>query len=183
MGEKAATSQVIDGLVVALGDQDEWVRRHACGALGQMGGKAGTSQVIDRLAVRLDDIVEGIRSTDLKGSNTLLELLSYALQLFADSDAREPELMRKWNVYDGVDGMSLKLFQLPIYTHDWRWLSIFVECCLMEEIAVIVIGDRVIMHFERMAVETRIKSLKLLSELCKTFDAFGLKGLGLSVTE
>ncbi|CAM2710207.1 unnamed protein product [Rotaria socialis] len=183
MGEKAATSQVIDGLVVALGDQDEWVRRHACGALGQMGGKAGTSQVIDRLAVRLDDIVEGIRSTDLKGSNTLLELLSYALQLFADSDAREPELMRKWNVYDGVDGMSLKLFQLLIYTHDWRWLSIFVECCLMEEIAVIVIGDRVIMHFERMAVETRIKSLELLSELCKTFDAFGLKVLGLSVTE
>ncbi|CAM4798436.1 unnamed protein product, partial [Rotaria magnacalcarata] len=55
MGEKAATSQVIDRLVVALGDQDGEVRDNACRALGAMGEKAATSQVIDRLVVSLGD--------------------------------------------------------------------------------------------------------------------------------
>ncbi|CAF3714149.1 unnamed protein product [Rotaria socialis] len=178
IGKKAATSQVIDGFVVALGDQDDEVRWSACSALEKMGEKAATSQVIDRLVVALGGLVEGIRSTDLKGASTLLKLFSYAQQWRADADVREAEGMVKSNVYDGIDGMSRKLFQLLIHTRDWRWLPIFVECCLMEEIVVMVIGDKVIMHFERVAVETRIRNLELLSELCKAFDDFGLKVLG-----
>ncbi|CAF4918839.1 unnamed protein product [Rotaria socialis] len=177
IGEKAATSQVIDRLVVALGDQDYQVRQSACSALEKMCEKAATSQVIDRLLVALGDLVEGIRGTDLRSASTLLKLWSYALQWLSDSHARECDVMQKSNVYDGIDGMSLKIFQLVIYTHDWRWLSILVECCLMEEIAVMVIGDRVIMRFEWVAVETRIRNLELLSELCKAFDDFGLKVL------
>ncbi|CAF4478260.1 unnamed protein product, partial [Rotaria socialis] len=177
IGEKAATSQVIDRLVVALGDQHDQVRQSACSALEKMCEKAATSQVIDRLLVALGDLVEGIRGTDLRSASTLLKLWSYALQWLSDSHARECDVMQKSNVYDGIDGMSLKIFQLVIYTHDWRWLSILVECCLMEEIAVMVIGDRVIMRFEWVAVETRIRNLELLSELCKAFDDFGLKVL------
>ncbi|CAM4965112.1 unnamed protein product, partial [Rotaria socialis] len=177
-GEKAATSQVIDRLAVALGDQNEWVRTNLCTALGVMGEKAATSQVIDRLVVALGGLVQGIRSTDLKGASTLLKLFSDALQWLADADARETEGMQKSNVYDGIDGMSLKVFQLRINKRDFRWLAVLVECCLMEEIAVMVIGDRVIMHFERVAVDTRIRNPELLSELCKAFDGFGLKVLG-----
>ncbi|CAF1174088.1 unnamed protein product [Rotaria magnacalcarata] len=177
MGEKAATSQVIDRLLVALGDQNYEVRRSACSVLEKMGEKAATRQVIDRLVVALDDLVDSIRGTDLMGAGTLLEFFSYALQWFPGADAREAEGMQKSNVYDGIDGTSSKLFQLLIRTPDWRWLPIFVECCLMEEVAVMVIGDRVIMHLERVAVETRIVNSELLSELCKAFDAFGLKVL------
>ncbi|CAM4921105.1 unnamed protein product [Rotaria socialis] len=177
IGEKAATSQVIDRLVVALGDQDYQVRQSACSALEKMCEKAATSQVIDRLLVALGDLVEGIRGTDLRSASTLLKLWSYALQWLSDSHARECDVMQKSNVYDGIDGMFLKIFQLVIYTHDWRWLSILVECCLMEEISVMVIGDRVIMRFEWVAVETRIRNSELLSELCKAFDDFGLKVL------
>ncbi|CAF4672360.1 unnamed protein product [Rotaria socialis] len=177
MGEKAATSQVIDRLVRALGDQNEWIRANACSALGAMGEKAATSQVIDQLVVALGDLVQGIRSTDLKGFNRLLKLFSCTVQWLPDADAREAEGMRKLNVYDGIDGISRKLFQLLIHTHDWRWLPIFVECCLMEEVAVMIIGDRVIMQFERVTVETRIRNLKLLSEMCKAFDDFGFKVL------
>ncbi|CAF3193849.1 unnamed protein product, partial [Rotaria socialis] len=39
MGEKVATSQVIDRLAVALGDQNEWVRTNACSAIAAMGEK------------------------------------------------------------------------------------------------------------------------------------------------
>ncbi|CAM4832434.1 unnamed protein product [Rotaria magnacalcarata] len=177
MGEKAATSQVIDRLVVALGDQNYLVQQNAYSTLEKMGEKAATSQVIDRLVVALDDLVDSIRGTDLMGAGTLLEFFSYALQWFPGADAREAEGMQKSNVYDGIDGTSSKLFQLLIRTPDWRWLPIFVECCLMEEVAVMVIGDRVIMHLEWVAVETRIVNSELLSELCKAFDAFGLKVL------
>ncbi|CAF4930996.1 unnamed protein product, partial [Rotaria socialis] len=177
MGEKAATRQVIDRLVVALCDQKDQVQRSACSALGAMGEKAATSQVIDRLVVALGDRVQGIRSTDLKGASALLKLFSYAQQWLADADVREAEGMQKSNVYDGIDEMSLKIFQLLIHTRDWRWLAVFVECCLMEEIAVMIIGDRVIMHFEWATVETRIKNSELLSELCKAFDDFCLKVL------
>ncbi|CAF4707857.1 unnamed protein product, partial [Rotaria socialis] len=58
MSEKAATSQVIDGLVVALADQKEGVRWTACSALGAMGEKAATSEVIDQLVVTLGNLVE-----------------------------------------------------------------------------------------------------------------------------
>ncbi|CAM4946034.1 unnamed protein product, partial [Rotaria socialis] len=177
MGEKAATSQVIDRLVLVLGDRSEWVQENASSALGQMGEKAATTQVIDRLVVALGDPDEGIRSAALKGANKLLKLVSYTGQGLGDSDAREAEGMEKSNGYDGIDGISLQLFQLVIYAHDWRWLSIFVECCLMNEIAVTVVGDRVIMHVEWVAVERGIRDLELLSEFCKAFNDFGLKVL------
>ncbi|CAF3411274.1 unnamed protein product, partial [Rotaria socialis] len=60
MGEKAATNQVTDGLVVALGDQNGCVRMNACSALGAMGEKAATRQVIDPLVVALGGLAEGI---------------------------------------------------------------------------------------------------------------------------
>jgi HEAT repeat protein len=53
MGEKAATSAVINRLVSALGDEDWKVRRSACDALGKMGEKAATSEVINRLVSEL----------------------------------------------------------------------------------------------------------------------------------
>ncbi|CAF4864488.1 unnamed protein product, partial [Rotaria socialis] len=55
MGEKGATSEVIDLLAVALGGQNDVVRLSACSRLGAMGEKAATSQVIDRLVVALGE--------------------------------------------------------------------------------------------------------------------------------
>ncbi|CAF1559758.1 unnamed protein product [Didymodactylos carnosus] len=55
MGEKAATNEVIDRLVNALGDKDEDVRNGACEALGNMGEKSATNGVIDRLVNALGD--------------------------------------------------------------------------------------------------------------------------------
>jgi HEAT repeat protein len=46
MGEKAATSEVINQLVSALGDEDTYVRIRACEALGEMGEKAATGKLI-----------------------------------------------------------------------------------------------------------------------------------------
>ncbi|CAF4242799.1 unnamed protein product, partial [Rotaria sordida] len=55
MGDKAATSDVINRLVSALGDQGLDVRDSARYALGEMGEKAATSEMINRLMSELDD--------------------------------------------------------------------------------------------------------------------------------
>ncbi|CAF1103130.1 unnamed protein product, partial [Didymodactylos carnosus] len=55
MCEKAATSEVINRLVVALGDEDSNVRSSACEALGKMGDKTATSEVLKRLVIALGD--------------------------------------------------------------------------------------------------------------------------------
>jgi HEAT repeat protein len=55
MGEKAATREVIDRLVSALGDEDSDVIISACDALGKIGEKAATSEVINRLVSALSD--------------------------------------------------------------------------------------------------------------------------------
>jgi hypothetical protein len=55
MGEKAATNNVINGLVTALGDENDHVRRTACEALGKIGEKAPTNDVINGLVTVLRD--------------------------------------------------------------------------------------------------------------------------------
>ncbi|CAF4196566.1 unnamed protein product, partial [Rotaria sordida] len=49
MGEKAATSEVINRVVSVLGDEDSYVRSSAYDALVKMGEKAATSEVINQL--------------------------------------------------------------------------------------------------------------------------------------
>jgi hypothetical protein len=63
MGEKAATSEVINGLVSTLGDKDRGVRSSGCKALGAMGEKAATSEVIDELARALGDENASVRNS------------------------------------------------------------------------------------------------------------------------
>ena len=55
MGEKAATDEVIEKLVSALGDQNVWVRSSACEALCSMGEKAATNEVTEKLVSALGD--------------------------------------------------------------------------------------------------------------------------------
>ncbi|CAF1532296.1 unnamed protein product [Adineta ricciae] len=57
IGEKAATKEVIDGLVEALKSDDFRLRSSACYALGRMGEKAATKEVIDGL-------LEALKSND-----------------------------------------------------------------------------------------------------------------------
>ncbi|CAF4192234.1 unnamed protein product, partial [Rotaria sordida] len=61
MGEKAATNEVINRLVSALGDENSDVRSSVCDALGEMGEKAATSEVINRLVCTLGDEDPDIR--------------------------------------------------------------------------------------------------------------------------
>jgi HEAT repeat protein len=61
MGEKAATNEVINKLVSALGDQSDHVRKYACSALGKMGEKAATNEVISKLASALGDKRDYVR--------------------------------------------------------------------------------------------------------------------------
>ncbi|CAF0969981.1 unnamed protein product [Rotaria sordida] len=61
MGEDAATSIVIDELVITLQDQHPDVRAGACLALAQMGTKAATTVVIDQLVAMLQDPYVDVR--------------------------------------------------------------------------------------------------------------------------
>jgi predicted CopG family antitoxin len=61
MGEKAATSEVINRLVSSLDDEDSNVRWSAYDALGKMGEKAATSEVINRYVISLDDEDSNVR--------------------------------------------------------------------------------------------------------------------------
>ncbi|CAF4329219.1 unnamed protein product, partial [Rotaria sordida] len=49
MGERAATTEVIDGLISALRDWHPSVSQRACEAIGMMGENAATNEVINRL--------------------------------------------------------------------------------------------------------------------------------------
>ncbi|CAF4946115.1 unnamed protein product, partial [Rotaria sp. Silwood1] len=61
MDEKAATSEVINRLISALGDSNDHVRWSACQALGNMGEKAATSEAINRLISALGDSNDSVR--------------------------------------------------------------------------------------------------------------------------
>jgi HEAT repeat protein len=62
MGEKAATNEVINRLLLILGDADDAVRSSVCQALGEMGEKAATNEVINRLLLLLGDTDYLVRS-------------------------------------------------------------------------------------------------------------------------
>jgi HEAT repeat protein len=55
MGEKAATNEVIAGLLHALRDEDSYVRKNASEALGKMGEQAARHEVIAGLLHALRD--------------------------------------------------------------------------------------------------------------------------------
>jgi hypothetical protein len=61
MGEKAATNEVINGLVSALRDTDSDVRGNACVALRSMGEKAAANEVILGLTIALEDTDSRVR--------------------------------------------------------------------------------------------------------------------------
>ena len=62
MGEKAATSEVINRLInAALKDASVLVRLDACVALGEMGEKAATSEVVSKVVSALNDENEDVR--------------------------------------------------------------------------------------------------------------------------
>ncbi|CAF4352225.1 unnamed protein product, partial [Rotaria sordida] len=61
MGEKAATNEVINGLVNALRDTDTDVRQHVQKALEKLGEKAATNEVINGLVNALRDVNDGVR--------------------------------------------------------------------------------------------------------------------------
>ncbi|CAF0805619.1 unnamed protein product [Rotaria sordida] len=63
MGEKAATTEVINRLVSALGDKHFRRRIMACDALGKIGEKAATSEVINRLVSALGDKNSDVRAS------------------------------------------------------------------------------------------------------------------------
>lgn len=60
IGERATTSDVVDKLVVVLGDENGNVRWHACQTLWKMGDKAPTKDVINGLLAALKKIIIGI---------------------------------------------------------------------------------------------------------------------------
>ena len=61
LGEKAATKEVIDKLVVDLTDENGWVRSSALDAIEALGEKAVTKEVIDQLAIALTDKDKSVR--------------------------------------------------------------------------------------------------------------------------
>ncbi|CAF1086241.1 unnamed protein product [Adineta ricciae] len=62
IGEKAATKEVMDGLLEALTTGDNSLRSTACDALSRMGKKAATKEVIDALIEALRSENDAVRS-------------------------------------------------------------------------------------------------------------------------
>ena len=62
LGEKVSTSEVINQLIISLGDSDENVRSRARKALGRLGEKAAPSEIINRLVISLGDCDRNVRS-------------------------------------------------------------------------------------------------------------------------
>ncbi|CAF1114467.1 unnamed protein product [Rotaria sordida] len=66
MGEKAATNDVIIGLITTLGDENWGIQCVACEALGKMGEKAATNNVINGLMTALGNDIEHVRENACK---------------------------------------------------------------------------------------------------------------------
>jgi len=88
MGEKAATNEVVDKLVSAVGDKDFMVRESACRALGNIREKAATNEVIDKLVSALGDQNDTVRRSacealgkmgEKAATNEVIEMLVSAL--------------------------------------------------------------------------------------------------------
>jgi len=62
MGEKAATNEVVNRLVILLGDTNYYVRWNACSALLKIAEKAATNEAINKVVVLLGDTDDRIRS-------------------------------------------------------------------------------------------------------------------------
>ncbi|CAF4816737.1 unnamed protein product, partial [Rotaria magnacalcarata] len=58
IGEKAATPEVIDALIHAMGDEDDSIRTSACITLRNIGEKAATPEVIAALVHAMEDEYE-----------------------------------------------------------------------------------------------------------------------------
>jgi predicted CopG family antitoxin len=63
MGEKAATNEVINRLLLLLGDTNDSIRSSAYAALGKMGEKAANNEVINRVLLLLDDTNDSVRNS------------------------------------------------------------------------------------------------------------------------
>jgi len=94
IGEKAATKEVIDKLVIALTDEDAKIRRNACYAVGNIGQKAATKVVIDKLAIALTDEDRSVRESafDAVGKigekATTKEVIDKLVIALTDEDAK-----------------------------------------------------------------------------------------------
>ncbi len=110
MGEKAATNEVIDRLLIALGDTNQYVSISTYEALAKTGGKAVTNVMITRLLSQLGDTDDRIRNSayqdlDKMGEKAAtIETINRLLFLLGDTnrDVRN-------SAYEALDKMAGKV--------------------------------------------------------------------------
>ena len=93
LGEKLSMSEVINRLVVSLGDSDWDVQSCACQTLERLGEKAATSEIISRLFISLGDSDKNVRESACEALGRLgdkavtSEVINRLVISLRDSDA------------------------------------------------------------------------------------------------
>jgi hypothetical protein len=169
MGEKAATNEVINRLVSALGDKDWFVGRSACDALGAMGAKAEMSEVIDRVLSALQRFsVESMVDSEIILRN-VLSLLSGATACL-DKEFEPAAAVGPSKSYNQLLSVaSHRLMKAYMDTDPSRWLPVVIFAVLRNGSAVSVIENTVWVYNREEIVKIPLTNQELLDKLRKAF--------------
>jgi hypothetical protein len=170
MGEKAATSKVMNRLMVAFEDEFGFVRWKACEALEKMGEKVVTSDVIKRLVFGLGNTDPHVREAAHEGVKRLLDLFLEMKELHRKKDGKASCPSNIGKCVDRSFMVVLELLKMFLCTKDYILLPALTYVTILEGIAMILNGDTLILYGNTEPVEMQVDDGKLIDELVKAFE-------------
>jgi hypothetical protein len=166
MGEKAATNEVLNKVVSALGDESEDLRSTAINALGKMGEKAATNEVIGKLVVMM------------KSDNKNRWRFVYAIEQILNSSYALRQLDLKiivelWWLEENIDCLKNISVEdlLGVFSDnkDTDYMSMLAEFALFKGVAVTASKEKVVLYGEKEPSELVFGSLEFHQQLLEAF--------------
>ena len=176
IGEKAATNEVINGLVKALNDEHEYVRRGACEALAAIGEKAATNEVINGLVSVLcvgeDYVNDGTVTRAFEKA-----LCSYSALKTLDSNmiSKIDACVRRYWSISLASVPPQQFIKLYMDTKEKTWLSLARYVALLHGSAVTVLQNDniIVIHAADGDIKVPVSSGASINKFMEGFGAMG----------
>lgn len=167
LGQKAATNEVIAELAITLGDKRGDVVCMACEVLERMGEKAVTNKVIRRFV----DLIRYNRSP----ISTIAE--QACVNIFRSSTTvrhLNPEILSAFfqlkPASSNVKYMSVEQFiNILFTTENIDWITALIRCTYLNEAALTVVDDKIVVYDDKEPFELPISSSQLRRQLTESF--------------
>ena len=168
-GEKTATSEVINRLVISLKDSKMNVRTSACEVLVRLGEKAATSEVIESLAIALGDNSYFVRIAAVRSLNELVNILG---RRNGSEVSSVPDNSEHWiNEDELVENSSIcmKLFKLLLKSESTFLIRGCLTATVFGECYVIMIENRIVVSGDTRPLKIELSD-NMKTEILKGFD-------------